>query len=486
MNLKLKYGSLTLVVVGSLFFLSFSIFLLNFENIEILYVWWLILLAFLPLFVLSLRIDLIYVKVISGFTLVVLSVSTPFFYIYQEDFVWDKPFGFNLNDAIPIIFNIFFFLFFFILFSKFFSGKIVSLKRAAERSEKLSAKKTDGYIFLRQSFNSRAPIKRYGPEVLVLIFLLFLIPLNFWMFSQGIGIVGIQPPPLPYRLAGILHYFTKYIAPLILFYFYFLSRSSLITTLLLVAYAFALGISSLSRFSFLFVMLPVVYIAISSKKIVPLLISGILIFVGFFFITYTRNFVYVISDNLVGGNFVDGLFEIIYISANSLFSDEFKIEALLNIPLDMINRVESFQNLVMAQSYDIYRVTTPLKLIANSFSIHFFGIDPDLHHLEWQGNILPLGFFNGGGLLSNVVILGGAGLAWVFIYSFVITIILFSFEFFSFHLIHQYKFSTSISWLITIFFTFIFFMAGSGTNFIVLMYALVLIFGLLPPLKLNK
>ena len=49
-------------------------------------------------------------------------------------------------------------------------------------------------------------------------------------------------------------------------------------------------------------------------------------------------------------------------------------------------------------------------------------IDADAHHLEWQGNVLPEGFYNGGSLLSHAIILGNISLIHVIIGSFVVAV----------------------------------------------------------------
>jgi hypothetical protein len=45
---------------------------------------------------------------------------------------------------------------------------------------------------------------KYSTILVGFLFMLFL--LNSWMYSMGIGITGINPPALPFRLSGILYF----------------------------------------------------------------------------------------------------------------------------------------------------------------------------------------------------------------------------------------------------------------------------------------
>ncbi len=478
MSLMLKFRALKVIIGCVLLFFGLSIYLSNFYDFDILFVWWLILFSLLPLVFLSFNIDYIYIRIICVLTLVTQSISAPVFYIYKDDFYWDKPFTFNFSGAYEIFLKVFLFNFYLVLFSYLFR---MFFKYSGSNKNYRITDWNNGAASRILFSNLRLPVNNNLSGIGLIFFLLLLIPINFWMFSQGIGVVGVQPSPLPFKLVGILFYFTKYIAPLLIFSLFYSSKRGLILVVFLMIYSFVLGLSSLSRFSFLIVLLPVIFVGLCERRSILLFVCGIIISFGFFFITYTRDFVYIISDGVVSGNFEDGLWIIVSNSISSLFSGNIDIKYFLIIPLDIINRVESFQNLVMAQFYDIYMLTTPLAIIANSFSINFFQIDPDLHHIQWQGNILPSGFFNGGGLLSNAVILGGANLAWILIYAFVVNFILFSFEILAFRLTFKYKSPRSIGVLLTAFFSFCYFAAGAGNNFILSMYAVVFLLSALPP-----
>ena len=81
------------------------------------------------------------------------------------------------------------------------------------------------------------------------------------MFQNGISIVGVEPPRLPFKLSGILHYFTKYVVPLTLGYLYYRSPRNLPTALLLLGYGLLLGLTSVSRSALVLVLLPVLGLA---------------------------------------------------------------------------------------------------------------------------------------------------------------------------------------------------------------------------------
>lgn len=117
MNLSIKLR--TFIAIGSaiLLFIILSITLSHFDDIDILFVWWLALFSLLPIVFLTLRIKYVCIKTISLLTLATQSISSPAFYIYKDDFYWDKPFEFNLIGAYEIFLKVFLFNFFLVIFA---------------------------------------------------------------------------------------------------------------------------------------------------------------------------------------------------------------------------------------------------------------------------------------------------------------------------------------------------------------------------------
>ena len=54
----------------------------------------------------------------------------------------------------------------------------------------------------------------------IIIFIVILLPLNYWMFQNKIGITGIPSTKLILKLSGILSLFCKFFVPLIFFYLF--------------------------------------------------------------------------------------------------------------------------------------------------------------------------------------------------------------------------------------------------------------------------
>lgn len=261
--------------------------------------------------------------------------------------------------------------------------------------------------FLKPSRHSRI----YG--ALIVLVISVVAPLNLWMFSQGISMVGVEPPRLPYRLSGILHYLTVFVVPLLLGFLYWKTKRSVFLTMILLYYSWVLGLTSISRFALIMVMLPVLAFAWLERRRWLLTFAGLGTVIGFAMVTSARNFVYIVTAGKVEAATGNSILTII---GNILTEPDSSIREtafLLKTLVDIFERIEGFGNLVMSKFYDPNAALGPLGFLLRMIWRPFADIDLDTHHLQWQGNVLPEGLFNGGSLLSNAVILGNASLLWV-------------------------------------------------------------------------
>lgn len=381
---------------------------------EALIAWCLALILLLPPLLWALKTRYVALITISLMACATQLITLPFFYLNRDDFAWGhvKPYQFTGLEALPMLLKVFLFLILLnLIFGIFY--KVVSIGGSPRIIDNLNhnitSLSTTGLNFRNKLYNRVSS----GIYTLMLILIVMsLTPLNLWMFSQGISIVGVEPPALPYRLSGILHYFTKYITPLVLVYIYFKTRRGWLPMSLMLGYAWIIGLSSVSRSSLIFIILPVIYFAWIDRRKIILTVATFIAVIGYAAVTNARSFVYTMTDGKIMGEFSNGVFRIL---SDILYNPELFL-SIKTVAITLVNifgRIDGFDNLVMSQYYDSSQVSGPSAIAIGVIWQGLLPINLDAHHIQWQGNTLPVGFVNGGGVLSNIVILGNAGWWWI-------------------------------------------------------------------------
>lgn len=426
-------------------------------------------------------------KTICLLTFITQFVTLPVFYIDRDDFAWGhvKPFGFTAMEAWPILAKVLLFLACLIVFFKllyrfrFFGGACLPHSGRFQ----LSVEQSKMTAFLAKNANSLKSRQRtWIYFVIIILVISVMIPLNLWMFSRGISIVGVEPPELPYRLSGILHYLSKFIIPMLLGYLYWKTRRGFFPMALLLGYALILGLSSVSRSVLIMVMLPVLALAWLDRRRWLLAIAGLGTVIGYASVTLARSFVHLVvgerTVTLTDGGMVPILHTMLTDPESHLVEFNFLWRNLIGI----FGRIDGFENLVMAQYYDPNGVVGPLGFLLRMIWRPFAPIDLDLHHVQWQGNLLPEGFVNGGALLSNAVILGNASPLWIVGSAMVTACAMVVLEKSTFRVVARYGLpdllASGIIGLLSIFF----FIESGGASVFVVPFLLLLIASCLPPL----
>lgn len=414
-------------------------------------------------------------------------ITLPFFYLNKDKFAWGhvKPFGFTALEAFPMLAKVSVFLLALIIFFRWFyriafiGGSPHNLKARLPQSwlSTISTKKNQGAI------NALKPHRNAWLFVLFIIAIItVMVPLHFWMFSQGISIVGVEPPNLPYRLSGILHYFTKYIIPLVLGYLYLKTERGFFPMLLLLAYAWILGLSSVSRSALVLVMLPVLALAWLDRRHLLILVAGLGTLLGFSIVTLARAIVHIVVGGKSGAVTESGIGAILFEVINDPSSRLMEVDFLFMEFVGVFDRVDGFSNLVMSQYYNPNEVIGVFGFILRMINRNLAPFDLDLHHLQWQGNVLPEGFVNGGALLSNAVIVGNEGLWWVLIGAMVAALTLVILEKSTERLFMRYRASELIGTGVIIFLCMTYFIETGGSEIFVYPFILIFIASWLPPL----
>lgn len=459
---------------------------------EAMLAWWLLIMLLLPPLLWALKTRFVALVTICSLAFASQFITLPLFYLNRDEFAWGhvKPFGFTALEALPMLIKVAVFLYALIIFFGLFYrvsfvGK--SSRKLSNRFYKSNTSTNSASNFVTHNNqvnnNFASPHRSSGLYLfLIVLVIVALVPLNLWMFSQGISIVGVEPPHLPYRLSGVLHYFTKYMIPLTLTYLYFKTKRGWLPMLLMLSYAWVLGLSSVSRSSLMFVMLPVLYCAWLDRHQLLLAVAGFGALIGFSFVSTTRNYVYVVSAGKSGVDVDTGVFSIVLSIATNHDSRIWKLTSVLAIIGSIFGRIDGFDNLVMSQYYDPCQVVGPFGMLVDMLWQGLVPVDLDLHHMQWQGNTLIEGFVNGGGLLSNAVILGNAGLWWTILSALVAAVTLVLLEKSTKRLVKLYKMQHMYVTVIIGYLSLSYFIGAAGSIHFVYPLIAICITSWLPPI----
>jgi hypothetical protein len=231
--------------------------------------------------------------------------------------------------------------------------------------------------------------------------------LNEWMFTKGIALTGLtgQQGALPFKLGGILYYFTRFIVPLIIFHFYSHSSRSLPLTVLIACYAMFAGLSQVSRFTFAMIIFPVLYFAVTDQKYRRLFLVGALSLFGFLLISQAREFVYLVTEDTVTMN--PGA-DILSMARSA--SSEFRDVDVISVLYSMVNRVGGAQDIVLGFQYDTQGTGGSWANFRRIFLMDS-RIAGDVVGYELYGVDLPAGFSVGsGGFSSQMLQIAGGHL----------------------------------------------------------------------------
>ena len=478
----LAFGA-TVIVVGSV------VMALTGET-DAMLAWWMVILLLLPPLLWALKKRYTALKTICFLTFSSQFVTIPFFYINRDDFLWGhvKPFNFTAVEALPMLSQVMLFVVCLIFFFKFlyrfrlFAG---SSNHCSSRFHLQSLQLNLKSNFVHNVQYLKLTRKSWLFTFIIIILITILVQLNLWMFAQGIGIVGVEQPRLPYKLTGILHYLTKYIVPLLLGYLYWKTKRGFFHMSVLLVYALILGLTSVSRGTLVLVMLPVFAAAWFDRRRALLIVAGFGTIICVAFVNLARNFVYLVTAGKTGAITDGGILSII----SSIFEDTdsylLRADLLMSTFVAIFDRIDVFSNLVMSHFYDTYAVNGPLSMIFGMIWQGFASVDLDLHHLQWQGNVLPEGFMNGGSLLSSVVIISNANFLWILPAALVVACILVLLEKSAYRVAALYGLSDTIAPLIIGMLCIFFFNgSGGGVTFVYPLLLLVLA-SWLPPLRIN-
>lgn len=394
---------------------------------ELIIAWWIMILCLLPAIILVQGSSFVSLKVAVWLAFISQAVTMPMFYLRPEAYQFQshRPFGFTGFEALPVFLPLGIFLLALLASAALLSSLFKLAPRRLIRRPINSAAGffTEGLAYL-SSNNPQSLAGKAGSPLATLAIVstvILMLPLNSWMFQMGIGLTGVTPPLLPFRLSGGLTYFATYLVPFLLAYLYIrTSRRSLLIVLVLGAYSAFLGVSTVSRGAALLVILAPLAYSIIDRRWALLFTSILLASFSLFVTTFSRNVVFVVYS---GSSFGDTSLGVIgtLLHAISLFEwDAF----LLIIPF-IIGRLLSFQGLFMASQFDPGAVGGALNIFIKVLHRSLIDLGHDAMHIEMRGHTVTSGFYMGlSGFYGNGIAAINESLAYLPLFSLLGAIVL--------------------------------------------------------------
>jgi hypothetical protein len=225
------------------------------------------------------------------------------------------------------------------------------------------------------------------------------------MFQNSIGLTGITPKELPFKIVGALYYGVKFIIPFLLSYFYYRSSRNWILTLILISYGVFSSTFSASKGAGIIVIGTIILSNISPLSMPKIILSSIFIGLAVLGANTMRNLIYVVEDGsgiALISNFSPFSF-LEMLSQSELGYIGIIVYSLISI----IGRVNSFEGPIHAMQYDPYSVLGhhPFDLAIAAFNKQWRPFDADAHHLQFLGVIYPDGWYAGTNLIGDVLII---------------------------------------------------------------------------------
>ena len=441
---------------------------------------------FIPI-CLAYKTRLVVVKTIVGLTLFVCLITFPIYFLSNDTFVHliDAVHGRinhidSLKDLSFLFYRISFFLVSFSVISTIFSRigilqkVILYFSRKIDNFNLLKISKIVPYSNRLNYYSIIGILK--NKFFLILIHIIFL---SFYIFIylNKLGIVGIEAERLPFKLSGIIYYLANYVIPSILLLIYFSSRKSFIYILFTTTFCILFSLFTLSKGTAAIFFIPVMIFHLYRFEFTRSLLFLINLSITFTLVNFQRNNTYF---NLNGINQGSTSFNsIIETFKQFLFSDNsFIIKIMQNIQYTVM-RFDNVSNFLIASSYNAENTIGASGFLLRLIYVPLVNIEPNIHHLEWQGYLMPKGLFHIGGLVSNFLIVYNTGILNAILFAFLSAIILTSSEIICVNAFKKYglfKFASTATTCLTLLF-----FARSGVDKIFLIIILpLLLLGIFP------
>lgn len=452
--------------IVTIFLFSFCLasFFKNFLVVGLLGV---IFFCLMPSVVLSFFCKSFSIKIFTVVILVSQFITLPIFYSFPDQYMYSfhRQFNFTLIEAFEILSKVGIFTFLLTLVFKI--AEVLVLKSSYESSEYISEDKE----------------KRYSDSIYIFFILSIIslaIPIKFWMFNNGVGLIGIEPPRLPFRLSGILFYTFNFLVPLGLSYLYIKTNRDKPSIALIYGVFFTfLGVASVSKAVALIGLGAIVAFALRDSRWIILSIGIFFLLLAVGLADAARTFVYLksASGGIIANN-ADGLIDTIVSTA-----ELFNLNNLYLVIGEIANRVEGFQGLMLSYNFNPENVTSRWTFFIQSVNNSLAFIDHNLLHLEYLGVTISPDFYLVAASIPSIMLLATYS-NWLMMLPFIIlgVIVLIFIESQCFILSKKYRVTKTIHYAIIFFLTFVFYIAP-GSNLIIFPLVCIFFLNIFPRIK---
>jgi hypothetical protein len=318
--------------------------------------------ALAALMIIAMRSRQLVLSLFMGFALLSHAVAPPFFfmrrqfYTYGGDFGAVKDFQFGVGEFLGIYKWVWIFL-----------AATVAFTLMLSRLMRTPFDQTHGSVELPAGLSDRVR-NRYGLWLAIFI-LGVALPISLFMYAARVGITGLEPTVLPYRLTGVLTYFRMFAVPVIIFAGYAVSRRTRTLAAVILFYAFIAGFASASRYVVMTTAAPLALFPLMERRLIRFAGVALMTAVIFVLVTASRDYVYTRQMPLLQliGTTVEGYkastfspFEIVGGIANRLWGPQDIILAYqYHVPdrLEAIRRYFSSQIVVEDLGQQFYGMT---------------------------------------------------------------------------------------------------------------------------------
>jgi len=398
MNVRVTKHKFALIVFSFAAWLVLTVYYVAQGDYQALVLWAILPALFGGVFLVALRSGYVVLSMYMGVFCLLHSVLPPLFFIRRDRYTiygWTavKYFGFTLTEFAAIYWQVFLIA-------------IGVLCASLLLHRWLFGQKTTVREFQRIGADDPTPRPvRHGrrDSLMFTVMLVGMITaaatLNNWMFQNGISLTGIQPPQLPFKLGGALHYLTRFGIPIIMFLFYMRTERPWPLELLMLCYGFFAGFSQVSRQVYVMCLLPVVFFALVDRRYVWALVCSTLFLLCYPLIGAARQFVYDTSVGRATANTYESVFHLIYMTVTNY--NQWSVFGGL---FGLLNRIDSPQGVILASQFDPYAVGGPMSLFKKFFLL-MGETDSVEWHREWIGVVLPEGFACGANLTAKLMMI---------------------------------------------------------------------------------
>jgi len=355
--------------------------------------WWLMMICFLPALIGVHRSSFLSIKIVVWTAFAAQAATMPHFYLVPEryTFQWHRPFGFTGLESFQVFYKLGFFLFVFALIAKVLENVINQWSRRSFAFP-LDARQLVGQSQCAPGWKQVGRKTSFINIGFICLVMLLVLPLNNWMFEMGVGLTGVKPPELPFRLSGLLTYFAKFFVPVLLAVLYIHTRrKSFFLVSILGVYSVLIGVATASRSAALIVVMAPLIFAWIDRRLMLFFVAFVFAVISFSATTNSRELIFFVDSAFVSGG--DVSLGLIGTALNALAAVE--LSNVLNSIPSFFGRIAGFREQFLASQVNPDALGGGWAIWIKSIHWSLIDLGHDAMHLEVLGYTVPEGFYMG-------------------------------------------------------------------------------------------